>query len=177
MDSSLFLWPFLPFPRSRYFIFRSVEKKERCSVIILAIWFQIESFVSFPLHTKTADLESISHCNRNKKPWLASSRPARPSLSHACSFSQAESVSSRRHRTISFRPLTKLAVFRVKAVFSVGTAPTFSDKLLEYAVVSCATALDALAHEISCTAICATYCTTVCVANRAFGDISSRVNK
>ena len=95
----------------------------------------------------------------------------------ACSFSQAESVSSRRHRTISFRPLTKLAVFRVKAVFRVCTAPTFSDKLLEYAVVSCATALDALAHEISCTAICATYCTTVCVANRAFVDISSRVNK
>jgi hypothetical protein len=80
----------------------------------------------------------------------------------ACSFSQAESASSRRHRTISFRPLTKLAVFRVKAVFSVCTAPTFSDKLLEYAVVPCATALDALAHEISCTAICATYCTTVC---------------
>ena len=113
LDSSLFLWPFLPFPRSRYFIFRSVEKKERCSVIILAIWFQIESFVSFPLHTKTADLESISHCNRNKKPWSASSRPARPSLFHVCSFSQAESVSSRRHRTISFRPLTKLAAFRV----------------------------------------------------------------
>ena len=94
-----------------------VALKRKGSVIILAIMFQIESSVSFPLHTKTADLESISHCNRNKKPWSASSRPARPSLFHVCSFSQAESVSSRRHRTISFRPLTKLAVFRVKAVF------------------------------------------------------------
>ena len=69
-----------------------------------------------------------------------------------------------------------LVILRACRFFG-SAAPSFSDQQLEYAVESCVDALDALAHEISCTEICATYCTAVCVANRAFVDISSRVNK